>query len=225
MTPWKTQNARVVPTSPIDGSAAVTYNVRQLASTRSHVYLRHSTVKKHGKVHTYWRLVRSVRVGGKVVQQTVAQLGELDSKGRAKAKLLAESLTGRKSTQRDLFEAEPEREESARVRLDRIRLERGRTFGDVWLGWTLWSALRLDEACARLAAARPRGRCLGDDGRDPRHCEVVRAFERAAHRRRLVSKDGTGRASWTSRPRRSMTIVSTVDSMPFCRTRKRSSST
>jgi hypothetical protein len=37
--------------------------------------------QKDGKVHCYWRLVRSVRVGGRVSQQTVAQLGELDERG------------------------------------------------------------------------------------------------------------------------------------------------
>lgn len=119
------------------------------------MYLRHSTVKKDGKVHTYWRLVRSVRVGTKVVQQTVAHLGELDSEGRAKAQLLAKSITGRDSGQRDLFEAEPAPHRRVEVRLDQIRLERGRAFGDVWLGWTLWRALKLDEACAKLL---PRGR-------------------------------------------------------------------
>jgi hypothetical protein len=41
------------------------------------------------------------------------------------------------------------------VRLKRLRLERGRTFGDVWLGWTLWRALKLDEVLARLL---PEGR-------------------------------------------------------------------
>ena len=34
-------------------------------------------------MHAYWRLVRSVRVGRKVVQQTVAHLGELGAQGRA----------------------------------------------------------------------------------------------------------------------------------------------
>ena len=34
-------------------------------------------------------------------------------------------------------------------------MERGRTFGDVWLGWTLWRALKLDEVLARLM---PEGR-------------------------------------------------------------------
>ena len=37
------------------------------------MYLRHSTVTKNGKTHTYWRLVRAVRVGRKVRQVTVAK--------------------------------------------------------------------------------------------------------------------------------------------------------
>ena len=54
------------------------------------VYLRHTTRRKDGKTHVYWRLVRSVRRGGKVVQETVAQLGELDAEGRARARRLRE---------------------------------------------------------------------------------------------------------------------------------------
>ena len=118
------------------------------------MYLRHSTVRKNGKTHVYWRVVRSVRRNGKVVQETVAQLGELDAEGRAKAKALARKITGR-GDQRDLFEAHPEGSAPARVRLDRIRVERGRSFGDVWLGWRLWQALRLDVLCEELL---PRGR-------------------------------------------------------------------
>jgi len=30
------------------------------------MYLRHSMIRKNGKRHIYWRLVRSVRVGKKV---------------------------------------------------------------------------------------------------------------------------------------------------------------
>ena len=52
-------------------------------------------MRKDGKTHTYWRLVRSVRRGRKVVQETVAQLGELDGEGRAKATALARQITGR----------------------------------------------------------------------------------------------------------------------------------
>src|SRR3989449_10525691 len=112
--------------------------------------LRHSTRRKDGKVHRYWQLVRCVRVGRKVVQQTVAHLGELDAQGRARAKALARAIMGDRD-QPDMFIAD-DGDEAIPVRLKRIRLERGRTFGDVWLGWTLWRALRLDEAVARLLA-------------------------------------------------------------------------
>jgi hypothetical protein len=42
----------------------------------SGMYLRYTTRKKDGKTHRYWRLLRSVRVGRRVIQRTVAQLGE-----------------------------------------------------------------------------------------------------------------------------------------------------
>jgi len=113
------------------------------------MYLRHSTVRKDGKAHTYWRLVRSVRRNGKVVQETVAQLGELDAQGRLRAEGLARRITGR-ADQYDLFEERPGPERTIAVRLDRVRLERIRRFGDVWLSWTLWRALGLDRLCAEL---------------------------------------------------------------------------
>jgi hypothetical protein len=117
------------------------------------MYLRHTTRRKDGKVHRYWQLVRSVRIGRKVVQQTVAHLGELDAQGRARAQALARAITGDRE-QPDLF-VDDHADEAIPVRLQRIRLERGRGFGDVWLGWTLWRALRLDEALTRLL---PEGR-------------------------------------------------------------------
>jgi len=113
------------------------------------MYLRHSTIRKDGKTHRYWRLVRSVRRNGKVVQETVAQLGELDAEGRLRAKALALRITGRPD-QYELFEERSGPERTIAVRLDRIRLERTRRFGDVWLSWTLWRALGLDRLCADL---------------------------------------------------------------------------
>jgi transposase len=118
------------------------------------MYLRHTTRVKDGKAHTYWRLVRSVRVGRKVVQQTVAQLGELDAEGRAQARALARTITGGRE-QADLFAPIPAEAPPIPVRLDRVRLERSRLFGDVWLGWTLWRALHLD---ALLERRLPLGR-------------------------------------------------------------------
>ncbi len=113
------------------------------------MYLRHSIRRKGGKEHSYWRLVRSVRRGGKVVQETVAQLGELDAQGRAKAKLLAAQISGG-ATQGKLFEPLPQWEAPVMVRTGQVRVERARAFGAVWLGWILWRSLQLDRLCEAL---------------------------------------------------------------------------
>jgi len=118
------------------------------------MYLRHKARHKDGKDHVYWQLVRSVRRNGKVHQETVAHLGELDAAGQAKAQALARRITGR-GDQRDLFEAAPAVRQSVEVRLDQIRVERDRSFGGVWLGWVLWQALGLDRVCHEML---PRGR-------------------------------------------------------------------
>jgi hypothetical protein len=107
------------------------------------MYLRHATIEKDGKKHTYWRLVRSVRVGKKVRQETVATLGELDEQGRLNARALWRSMTGVAGEQLSL--GLPAQASAVRVQLSAVRLEQGRRLGDVWLGWTLWRALKLDE--------------------------------------------------------------------------------
>ena len=116
------------------------------------MYLRHATVCKDGKTHTYWRLVRSVRRGRRVVQETVAHLGELDGEGRTRARRLALQITGRRE-QYELFEAAAVAGEPVAVRLEQVRLERTRRFGDVWLGWRLHERLdqrQLYRACYAL---------------------------------------------------------------------------
>ena len=118
------------------------------------MYLRHTTRKKNGKTHVYWQLVRSVRHGRKVVQQTVAQLGELDAQGRARAQALARGITGEAAngSQQRLFDAD-EAVGAVPVALAQVRLERSRAFGAVWVGWVLWRALKLDELCGQLLPA------------------------------------------------------------------------
>ena len=98
--------------------------------------------------------MRSVRRGRKVVQQTVAQLGELDAEGRLRAEALARSITGRGSEcwQAELFDG-TKPVGSVAVKLDGVRLERSRSFGAVWLGWILWRALKLDELCGALLSS------------------------------------------------------------------------
>jgi transposase len=117
------------------------------------MYLRHTTITKNGKTHTYWRLVRSVRTGTKVRQETVLQLGELDDHGRIRAKALAQSFLGVERTPGWFDDATPE--QPLAVRLKGVRLERGRRLGDAWLAWQLWRALGLDRKTQELL---PRNR-------------------------------------------------------------------
>src|SRR5438552_6382688 len=112
------------------------------------MYLRHTTIRKDGKVHRYWRLVRSVRVGRRVIQQTVAQLGELDEHGRIEARALARRLIGAPE-QTALFDDGSEHL-TVPVRLKGIRIERSRQFGDVYLALALWRGTGLEELCRQL---------------------------------------------------------------------------
>jgi len=115
------------------------------------MYLRHMIRKKDGKVHRYWCLVRSVRVGRRVIQQTVAHLGELDEHGRIKARALARRLIGAPE-QAQLFD-DGSAHVTAPVRLKGIAIERSRQFGDVYLALALWRGLGLEELCERLQPA------------------------------------------------------------------------
>jgi transposase len=115
------------------------------------MYLRHTTLRKDGKVHRYWRLVRSVRFGRRVVQQTVAHLGELDEHGRIEARALARHLIGAPE-QAQLFDDGSEHV-TVPVRLKGIRIERSRVFGDVYLALALWRGVGLEELCERLLPA------------------------------------------------------------------------
>jgi transposase len=115
------------------------------------MYLRHTTVRKNGKAHKYWRVVRSVRMGRKVRQETVACLGQLDGEGHKKAKSLARHFLGERTDQPDLFEELPPKQ-IVKVKAQEVRVERSRFFGDVWLGWLLWRALELDKFCEQVFA-------------------------------------------------------------------------
>jgi transposase len=112
------------------------------------MYLRHTTRRKDGKVHRYWCLVRSVRVGRRVIQQTVAHLGELDERGRIEARGLARRLIGAPEDAQ-LFD-DGSRDVAVPVRLKGIRVERSRQFGDVYLALALWRGMGLEDLCERL---------------------------------------------------------------------------
>src|SRR5258708_18479265 len=112
------------------------------------MYLRHTTIRKDGKVHRYWRLVRSVRVGRRVIQRTVAQLGELDAQGHVRARALAHRLIG--SAERAQLFDDGSEQVTVPVRLKGIRIERRRQFGDVYLALALWRGTGLEALCERL---------------------------------------------------------------------------
>jgi transposase len=112
------------------------------------MYLRHTIRKKDGKVHRYWCLVRSVRVGQRVIQQTVAHLGELDNEGRIQARALAHRLIG-VPEQAPLF-SDGSEHLTVPVRLKGIRVERSRQFGDVYLALALWRGTGLAQLCNEL---------------------------------------------------------------------------
>jgi hypothetical protein len=174
------------------------------------MYLRHTTVTKNGKTHTYWRLVRSVRNGTKVRQETVLQLGELDEQGRIRARALSQSFLG-VERQPGWFD-DPLPDQPLTIDLKGLRLERGRRLGDVWLARQLWRAVGLDRELERLL---PRSRediswatmatllvlarlCDIDEGaatrpRDTGRGRVGRCSGR--HRRRWRSGRGSGRGS------------------------------
>jgi transposase len=115
------------------------------------MYLRHTIRRKDGKVHRYWRLVRSVRVGRRVIQQTVAHLGELDEHGRVEARTFARRLIG--APERAQLFKDGGEDLTVPVRLKGIRIERSRQFGDVYLALALWRGMGLEELCERLLPA------------------------------------------------------------------------
>src|SRR6202030_880236 len=117
------------------------------------MFLRASTRKKDGKTHRYWRLVENVRVGRRVIQRTVAQLGELDAEGRLRARALARHLIG-SPEQGQLFD-DGYAGVVVPVRLKSIRIERSRQFGDVYLALALLRRAGVEELCESLV---PQGK-------------------------------------------------------------------
>jgi hypothetical protein len=126
------------------------------------MFLRCHTRQKNGKRHRYWSVVESRRgAGGAPRQRHVLYLGEInDSQEAAWRKTLTIFDEQRQRyEQLALFPADrplPTDEGGALgVVLSALRLLRPRSFGDCWLGCTLWDELGLaDFWQARLNSAR-----------------------------------------------------------------------
>ncbi len=113
------------------------------------MFLRRHARCKDGKDHTYWSLVETVRTPDGPRQRTLCYLGELNDSAQARwLKTLEVFNEQGESHQLKLFPSgvEPPEDDAtvARVRLDKVRLERSRRFGDCFLGLGLWKRLELD---------------------------------------------------------------------------------
>ena len=89
-----------------------------------------------------------MRTGSRVIQKTVAHLGELDDKGRLRARKLARSLVG-SPEEMELFQ-DGCLDAEVPVRLKGVRVERSLGFGDVYMATALWRALKFDSFCAEV---------------------------------------------------------------------------
>ncbi len=119
------------------------------------MFLKAHTRAKDGKGHCYYSLVESVRTARGPQHRTLAYLGELNSSGEsAWRKSIAVFNGAGEECQLELFAndapALPSGEHVVQVVLDRVRWERARDFGEVFLSWQLWRLLGLDQLLARL---------------------------------------------------------------------------
>jgi transposase len=113
------------------------------------MFLRRHSRAKDGKAHAYWSLVETVRTVDGPRQRTLCYLGELNDWAQARWLKTIEVFNAQgESRQLKLFpsDVEPPEDDAAvaRVRLDQVRLERSRRFGDCFLGLELWKRLELD---------------------------------------------------------------------------------
>jgi len=109
------------------------------------MFLRKVSINKDGKQHEYWALVESVRTERGPRQRIVSYLGDMDEAGRLGVHHAVEKDL---PVQESFFdEHSPEWVE---VNVRKVRTERSRRFGDVWLAWELIKKLDLDNLFERV---------------------------------------------------------------------------
>jgi len=146
---------RVVPTYPLaepPGRFGITVGM----------FLRNKRRFKNGKWHRYYSVVENHRLpGNRVVQRQVLYLGEInDTQEAAWRRTLRVFDEQRQSAdEMSLFPADreipPDAVNALSLRMSELKLRRARSYGDCWLGVTLWRELGLDRFWAdRLADQR-----------------------------------------------------------------------
>jgi len=123
------------------------------------MYLRRHKRKKSEVAYETWSLVESVRTVRGPRQRIIATIGKLpglEEEERIGWEEIGRVLDGRPRTTQDLFEKRDEEiPHWAEVNLRRVRVERQRNFGEVYLGLALWRRLGLEEFCqSQIATGR-----------------------------------------------------------------------
>src|SRR5260370_19045287 len=129
------------------------------------MFLRWKTRKKDGKQHRYWSIVENRRVaGGRVVQQHLLYLGEINSSQEATWRKSIEVFEDGSTRPRTLALFPEDRCQGAladasivRLRLSQLRLCRPRQLGACWLALKLWAGLQLDRFWADHLPASRKG--------------------------------------------------------------------
>ena len=91
-----------------------------------------------GSRQTYWALVESYRTPRGSRQRVVAYLGKLQRSQANGWDQLSQRVSGRMPEPPGLFDETSGDQDSAKVDLKSLRLQRVRDFGDVYLGHHLW---------------------------------------------------------------------------------------
>jgi transposase len=112
------------------------------------MFLRCNRRKKDGKLHEYWSVVESRRLGdGRVVQRQVLYLGEINASQREAWRKTIDVQDAGTRRQVALFPAGsmPAHDiDAIGVRVSELSLRRPRQWGACWLAMTLWQQLELD---------------------------------------------------------------------------------
>jgi len=124
------------------------------------MFLRPHSRNKDGKDHLYWPVVETVRTPDGPRQKTLCYLGELNSSAQACWLRTVEVFNDQgEARQLKLFPSHlaPAEDDPqvARVLLNKVRLERTRTFGSCFLGLELWKRLELDRFFQQAVDGEP----------------------------------------------------------------------
>jgi len=117
------------------------------------VFLKGHVRRKDGKSHRYYSLVESVRTSRGPQHRVLAYLGELNASTETTWRKAISVFNGDgQEEQLELFPSDapevPSGERVVQVRLDNVRWERPRDFGDLFLAHHVWKLLGLDKLLA-----------------------------------------------------------------------------